>query len=65
MDKPLPLRTLTTADLPPATGTPATRDDLRARMPWSQACIAEHWREFGGLGAVTACEAGLVYRWSR
>ena len=64
-DLPLALHTLTLADLPPVTGPPATRDDLRAHMPWSQALIADHWREFGGLQGVTACEAGLVYRWSR
>ena len=63
--RPLALPTLTLADLPPVTGTPATRAQMRAHMPWSQALIADHWREFGGLGAVVAAEGGYVYRWQR
>lgn len=64
--KPLALRTLTLAELPPVTGTPADRDTLRSAMPWSQALIADHWQAFGGgLQAVTAVEAGFLYRWSR
>ena len=64
-DLPLALHTLTAAELEQPTGTPATRDDLRAHMSWCQSLIAEHWREFGGLQGVIAVEAGLVYRWSR
>jgi len=63
--RPLALHTLTAAELEQPTGTPATRDDLRARMPWAQACIADHWAVFGGLGAVVAAEGGYVYRWQR
>lgn len=63
--KPLALPTLTMAELPAVTGTPADRDTLRAQMPWSQSVIAEHWAVFGGLQAVTAVEAGYIYRWSK
>lgn len=63
--RPLPVNTLTMAELPAVTGTPADRDTLRSEMPWAQSVIAEHWREFGGLESVVAAEAGYVYRWHR
>lgn len=62
---PLPVATLTMAELDEPTGTPADRDVLRSAMPWSQQIIADHWQTFGGLQNVTAVEAGYVYKWSR
>lgn len=63
--RPLAVNTLTMAELPAVTGTPADRSVLRSEMPWSQQIIADHWQAFGGLQAVTAVEAGFLYRWSR
>jgi hypothetical protein len=62
---PLALHTLTMTEIPTPTGTPATRDDLRAHMPWAQAIIRDHWDALGptAIARVTAAEAGYLYIW--